>query len=46
MEFRFDDLNWDEFGAHVLNLLFESVNYKRNYLYIFAFVLQHSVFLL
>jgi len=29
MEFRFDDLNWDEFGVDVLRLLFESVNYKK-----------------
>jgi hypothetical protein len=29
MEFRFDDLNWDEFAARVLRLLFESVNYKK-----------------
>jgi len=29
MESRFDDLNWDEFGDHVLRLLFESLNYKK-----------------
>lgn len=29
MEFRFDDLNWGEFGVHVLKLLFESVNHKK-----------------
>jgi hypothetical protein len=29
MEFRFDDLNWEKFGAHMLRLLFESVTYKK-----------------
>jgi hypothetical protein len=31
---KFVDLKWGEFGVPVLRLLFKSVNYKINYLYI------------
>jgi hypothetical protein len=46
MEFRFDDLNWDKFGARVLRLSFKSVNYKKKLSVHISFVLRHSIFLL
>ena len=46
IEFRFDDLNWNEFGAHVFRLLFESLNHKNKLSVHISIVLRHSVFLL